>query len=163
MEIVAFPRVRAWRFRATLRQARRSRLWTSCLSLRAKTSCLEAINPETEEAIARFVSGGRNAIARKRLRGSNKSSVTCKTLSTPIEEGKLWILQTRSAKRTPQAALRFAIAFVKEGLITPSQALRRLNGLDLNALARKRLVDVHEPVARGTGASAGIAVGRRGL
>ena len=59
-----------------------------------------------------------------------------------IEDGKLWILQTRSAKRTPRAALRFAIDFVNEGLITPAQALRRLDGVDLDALARKRLVDV---------------------
>jgi len=77
-----------------------------------------------------------------------------------IEDRKLWILQTRAAKRTPQAALRFAVDFVREGLITPQQALRRLNGVAFDQLARKRLVDNGEPVARGTGASAGIAVGR---
>src|SRR6516225_3175543 len=77
-----------------------------------------------------------------------------------IEQGKLWILQTRAAKRTPQAALRFAIDFVKEGRITPSEGLRRLRGLDLNTLASERLVEVGEPVGRGTGASAGVAVGR---
>ena len=45
-----------------------------------------------------------------------------------LEDGKLWILQTRAAKRTPQAALRFAIDLVEEGLITPVDAVRRLNG-----------------------------------
>ena len=77
-----------------------------------------------------------------------------------IDDHKLWILQTRAAKRTPLAALRFAIDFVKEGLIAPAQALQRLDGLDLGAVVRKRLVDAGEPAARGTGASSGIAVGR---
>lgn len=116
-------------------------------------------NPETEEAIARSFPAVATQL-RETLARLEQEFGDVQDVEYTIEEGKLWILQTRSAKRTPQAALRFAIAFVKEGLITPSQALRRLNGLDLNALARKRLVDVHEPVARGTGASAGIAVGR---
>ena len=77
-----------------------------------------------------------------------------------IENGKLWLLQTRAAKRTPQAAVRFAIDFVKEGRITPARALQRLNGVDFAALVTKRLVDAGKPAARGTGASTGIAVGR---
>lgn len=77
-----------------------------------------------------------------------------------IEDGKLWILQTRAAKRSPQAALRFAIDFVRSGRIAPGEALRRLNGVDLNRLVNKRLVDVGRAVGVGTGASAGIAVGR---
>ena len=77
-----------------------------------------------------------------------------------IEDGKLWILQTRAAKRTPRAALRFAIDFVNQGLITPAQALRRINVVDLDALARKRLHDNRAPIACGIGASQGIAVGR---
>jgi pyruvate,orthophosphate dikinase len=116
-------------------------------------------NPETEEAIDRSVPAVatqlRETLARLEMEFDDVQDV-----EFTIEEGKLWFLQTRSAKRTPQAAIRFAIDFVKEGLITPSRALRRLNGLDLDKLARKRLVDVHEPVACGTGASAGIAVGR---
>jgi pyruvate,orthophosphate dikinase len=77
-----------------------------------------------------------------------------------IENGRLWILQTRSAKRTPRAALRFAIDFVREGRIRPAEAARRLHGLDLGSLAQTRLVGAPTPVARGIGASAGIAVGR---
>jgi len=77
-----------------------------------------------------------------------------------IEQGKLWILQTRAAKRTPQAALRFAIDLVGEGQITPSEALRRLDDVQLNNLTNKRLADVGEPILHGTAASAGIAVGR---
>jgi pyruvate,orthophosphate dikinase len=77
-----------------------------------------------------------------------------------IEESRLWILQTRTAKRTPQAALRFAIDFVDEGLISPEEALRRLDELDLDTLYRKTLVGAGPPVARGIGASLGVAVGR---
>ena len=77
-----------------------------------------------------------------------------------IEKGKLWLLQTRAAKRTPQAAVRFAIDFVNEDRITPAQALQRLDGIDLAALATQHLVDAGPAAARGTGASAGIAVGR---
>lgn len=77
-----------------------------------------------------------------------------------IEDGKLWLLQTRAAKRTPSAALRFAINFVREGIITPAQALRRLQGVDLESLAHKHLVGAPAPIARGVAASTGIAVGR---
>jgi pyruvate,orthophosphate dikinase len=77
-----------------------------------------------------------------------------------IERGKLWLLQTRAAKRTPLAALRFAIDFVREGLLAPAQGLRRLDGVELDKIARQRLSDVPPATARGTPASAGIAVGR---
>jgi pyruvate,orthophosphate dikinase len=116
-------------------------------------------NPETEEAITRSFPTVATQL-RETLARLEHAFDDVQDIEFTIEEGKLWFLQTRSAKRTPQAALRFAIDFVNEGLITPSRALRRLNGLDLHALARKRLVAVHEPAARGTGASAGITVGR---
>jgi pyruvate,orthophosphate dikinase len=76
-----------------------------------------------------------------------------------IEDGKLWILQTRSAKRTPRAALRIAIDLVHEGLITRQAALQRIAGIDLAALAQVSLVSADEPVTAGIGASGGIAVG----
>ena len=116
-------------------------------------------NPETEEAIARSVPAVATQL-RDVLTRLEQEFGDVQDVEFTIEEGKLWILQTRSAKRTPQAALRFAIAFVKEGLVTPSQALQHLEGLDLNALAHKRLINVPEPATHGTGASAGIAVGR---
>jgi pyruvate, orthophosphate dikinase len=77
-----------------------------------------------------------------------------------IERGKLWLLQTRAAKRTPLAALRFAVDFVREGLIAPVQALARLDGIALDKIARQYLTGVPAPAAHGTPASAGIAVGR---
>ena len=77
-----------------------------------------------------------------------------------IEDGKLWILQTRSAKRTPRAALRIAIDLVHEGLISRQEALDRMAGIDLAALVQTSLVAAHKPALSGIGASSGIAVGR---
>ncbi|QWG11166.1 pyruvate, phosphate dikinase [Bradyrhizobium sediminis] len=77
-----------------------------------------------------------------------------------IEDGKLWILQTRSAKRTPRAAIRIAIDLVNERLMTRSEALQRLDGIDLAALVQVSLASADDPVTAGIGASGGIAVGR---
>lgn len=77
-----------------------------------------------------------------------------------VEEGKLWILQTRAAKRTPRAALRIAIDLVHEGVITRQQARERIAGIDLAALAEASLILSQPPIAVGMGASGGIAAGR---
>jgi pyruvate, orthophosphate dikinase len=77
-----------------------------------------------------------------------------------IEDGKLWILQTRAAKRTPRAALRIAVDLVHEGLISRNEALDRLAEIDLGSLAETSLIAASKPVASGIGASGGIAVGR---
>ena len=77
-----------------------------------------------------------------------------------VEDGKLWILQTRAAKRTPRAALRIAIDLVHEGLISQQEALRRIADIDLASLVETSLVSTDRPAATGIGASGGIAVGR---
>jgi len=77
-----------------------------------------------------------------------------------VEDGKLWILQTRSAKRTPRAALKIAIDLVHEGRIGEGEALARIAELDLNALTLVQLQSAGQPAATGIGASGGIAVGR---
>ncbi|MCA9057457.1 MAG: pyruvate, phosphate dikinase, partial [Planctomycetaceae bacterium] len=53
-----------------------------------------------------------------------------------VERGKVWMLQTRNAKRTGFAAVRIAVDLVNEGLITPKEALqkRRIPADDLNQL-----------------------------
>jgi pyruvate,orthophosphate dikinase len=77
-----------------------------------------------------------------------------------VEDRKLWILQTRSAKRTPRAALKIAIDLVHEKLITPAQALERIADIDVDALVDVSLVSATRPAATGIGASGGIAAGR---
>ena len=51
-----------------------------------------------------------------------------------IQEGKLFMLQTRTGKRTGLAAIKMAVDMVKENLITPQEALKRIDGEQLNQL-----------------------------
>lgn len=82
-----------------------------------------------------------------------------------VEDGKLWLLQTRAAKRTPLAALRIAADLVKEGLIAPQAALARVADLDIAALQQRRLSNAGALRRLGTGivASLGVASGRVAL
>jgi pyruvate, orthophosphate dikinase len=77
-----------------------------------------------------------------------------------VEDGKLWMLQTRAAKRTPRAALKIAIDLVHEGLIDKTQALARIADIDLGSLVEVSLAAQQPPVLTGIAASGGIAVGR---
>ena len=79
-----------------------------------------------------------------------------------IERGKLWMLQTRVGKRTPEAALRIAAHMVDEGLIDLDEALRRVNGAQLASLMFPRFdTDAERTLlAVGMNASPGAAVGR---
>lgn len=115
--------------------------------------------PEPEDAIRR--SAPQAAVQlRETLVRLEREFADVQDVEFTIEDDKLWILQTRSAKRTPLAALKFAVALVKEKLISPQQALLRLNDIDLHTITHRRLADSVAPVARGIGASAGVAVGR---
>lgn len=51
-----------------------------------------------------------------------------------VEDGELFLLQTRTAKRTPWAALRITVDQVQEGLINQAAALERINPLDLDGI-----------------------------
>ena len=85
-------------------------------------------------------------------------------LEFTIERGKLYMLQTRSAKRTAAAAVRIAADLVDEGLITRDEALMRIEPAHVDQLLR----DQFDPTARGAAvriakglnASPGAAVGR---
>ena len=83
-------------------------------------------------------------------------------LEFTIEEGHLWMLQTRVGKRTAEAAVRIATDMIAEGLIDQDEALLRVSGHQLVALMFPRFApdpDRH-PVATGMNASPGAAVGR---
>ncbi|MFA5582904.1 MAG: pyruvate, phosphate dikinase, partial [Bacteriovoracaceae bacterium] len=79
-----------------------------------------------------------------------------------IENGKLWILQTRNAKRTVNAALKVAVDLVGEGLITKQEAVLRINPEDLNQLLHPRLDPKAKKILIATGlpASPGAASGQ---
>jgi len=81
-----------------------------------------------------------------------------------IEQGKLYLLQTRSGKRTTEAALRAAVEMVEEGLITKEEAVMRINPKSLDQLLHPNF-DITElknamPIANGLPASPGAATGK---
>ena len=115
--------------------------------------------PDTEETIVRSLPGIASELGDIMGRLEREFG-DVQDVEFTIEDGKLWILQTRSAKRTPRAALRIAIDLVHEELITRDEALDRIAGIDLAALAQVSMVSADDPVTAGIGASGGIAVGR---
>ena len=78
-----------------------------------------------------------------------------------VQEGRLYLLQSRGAKRTAWAALRIACEQVAEGLIDEPTALERLAGYDLNSIQLVRLAVAEgcRPIGMGVAASPGVAVG----
>jgi pyruvate, orthophosphate dikinase len=78
-----------------------------------------------------------------------------------IEEGRLYMLQTRNAKRPAQAAIRFAVDAVGEGLLTKAQAITTIEARSLHALLHPTFDPEarYEVVARGVAASPGAAKG----
>lgn len=79
-----------------------------------------------------------------------------------IEEGKLYLLQTRTGKRTAQAALKIAVDMVEEGMITKEEAILRIEPNQLNQLLHRR-IDPNakvEVIAKGLPASPGAAYGK---
>jgi pyruvate,orthophosphate dikinase len=78
-----------------------------------------------------------------------------------VERGKLWMLQTRSGKRTAKAALKMAVDMVEEGLIDEATAIRRVDPMALDQLLHPTL-DPKAPrdiLGKGLPASPGAASG----
>src|SRR2546427_9244340 len=82
-------------------------------------------------------------------------------LEFTIERGKLYMLQTRSAKRTGEAAVNIAVDMVKERLITKKEAVARVEPRQLEQLLFPRVDPAAHvtPLARGVPASPGAASG----
>src|SRR5204862_5884513 len=78
-----------------------------------------------------------------------------------VEDGTLFLLQTRSAKRTAAAALKAAVSMVDEGLITREEAVARIDPDTLDQLLHPRIDPSAEleVAARGLNASPGAACG----
>ena len=81
-----------------------------------------------------------------------------------IEDGKLYMLQTRTAKRTADAAIKIAVDLVEEGLITKKEALERIDPELLVQIMHKRInPDIknnEKVIAKGLAASPGAATGQ---
>lgn len=76
-----------------------------------------------------------------------------------IENGKLFFLQTRAAKRTPRAALRVLTDLVREGLLDPATALARVAEIDLERARLTRFASDARAIATAICASPGVASG----
>ena len=81
-----------------------------------------------------------------------------------IENGKLFMLQTRNGKRTAQAALKIAVDLVNEGMITKEEALLKVEPKQLDQLLHpnfdQKSLSEAKVVARGLAASPGAATGK---
>jgi pyruvate,orthophosphate dikinase len=78
-----------------------------------------------------------------------------------VEEGKLWMLQTRSGKRTAKAALRIAVELANEGLISKKDAVSRIDPASLDQLLHPTIDPAakRDVIATGLPASPGAASG----
>ncbi|MFH1240095.1 MAG: pyruvate, phosphate dikinase [Candidatus Diapherotrites archaeon] len=81
-----------------------------------------------------------------------------------IEQGKLYVLQTRNGKRTAHAAVKIAVDMHKEGLISKEDAILQVKAGQLDQLLHKQLDQeakkTAEVIAKGLPASPGAAVGK---
>ncbi|WP_196780964.1 pyruvate, phosphate dikinase [Nocardioides sambongensis] len=77
-----------------------------------------------------------------------------------VEAGRLWLLQTRSAKRSPLAAVRIAVDMVDEGVLTPSVARSRVDLAQVRSVAEAGAGPGQgDPIAVGVSACPGLATG----
>jgi pyruvate, orthophosphate dikinase len=83
-------------------------------------------------------------------------------LEFTVERGKLFMLQTRSAKRTAEAAVKIALDLVGEGLIDKRRAVSMVNAQSLDQLFHSRIDSTREVVVacKGLNASPGAAAGQ---
>jgi len=79
-----------------------------------------------------------------------------------VENGKLWMLQTRTGKRTAQAAIKIALDLVGDGTITEEEAVMKVDPTQLDQLLHKHIdPEAHiDVLVRGIAASPGAAVGK---
>src|SRR5208337_2594052 len=99
-------------------------------------------------------------VARELEEGARALEADCRDtqdMEFTVERGRLWFLQTRTAKRTPRAALKIAVALVEEGVIDRGEALLRTKDVDLDAARASRFAEPAESAAKAIVASPGVA------
>lgn len=84
-----------------------------------------------------------------------------------VQEGRLYLLQSRNGKRSARAAVRIALDLAEQGLIGRELALERLEDVDADSLTVRRVVAEHgeriDPIATAVSAVAGVASGEIAL
>ncbi len=83
-------------------------------------------------------------------------------LEFTVEDGRLYMLQTRTGKRTAAAALKIAVDMAREGVLTENEAVLRLEPSQLDQLLHPTIAPdaVRDVIVRGLPASPGAAVGK---
>ena len=118
-------------------------------------------NPEDLDGLARLMPEV-HAELLESLRKLERHYRDIQDVEYTVEEGRLFILQTRGAKRHALAAVRFAADAVAEGLMDREEALRKIDPGSLGALMHPSFdpADSPEELTRGVPASPGAAQGR---
>ncbi|MBM4390074.1 MAG: pyruvate, phosphate dikinase [Deltaproteobacteria bacterium] len=127
----------------------------------AGTHTPQPINGDTADTLEKFlpsVYGELDAVQRK-LESHYRDM---QDIEFTIEEGRLFMLQTRTGKRTPAAAVQIVVDLVDEGLIAEEEALKRVKAAELEMVLRPVLdpAAVKKRIAKGLDASPGAASGR---
>ena len=116
---------------------------------------LKTLEQRTPELYAQLIDG---AMSLEREEGDMQD------IEFTIERGKLYFLQSRAAKRSPEAAIRCAVEFADEGVISPETALSRVTAEQMASVLKPKLVEAQAQaatvLARGEPASPGIASGK---
>lgn len=98
--------------------------------------------------------------AARRLEASNRD---VQDIEFSVQEGTLYLLQTRKAARAPAAAVRIAVDLVNEGTISTDEALARISADQVRSLLMPRLAEgaaeAASLLAEGEGASPGVGIG----
>ncbi|MGE5747298.1 MAG: pyruvate, phosphate dikinase [Solirubrobacterales bacterium] len=117
-------------------------------------------NTQTLDEMARLVPGAHGEL-REALRTLESHYRDMQDVEFTVEEGRLYLLQTRNAKRPAQAAVRFAVDAVAEGLLDRADALGTIDAGKLDALLHPTFDPrrEYEVLARGVAASPGAARG----
>ncbi len=113
-------------------------------------------NPSMEEALPEVFAEFRDVAARLERHYRDMQDV-----EFTVEQGRLWMLQTRNGKRTAKAALKVAVDMAEEGLITREEAVSRIDPAALDQLLHPTISPdaVRTVIAKGLPASPGAAVG----
>ena len=113
-------------------------------------------NPSMEEALPTVFAEFRDVAARLERHYRDMQDV-----EFTVEQGRLWMLQTRNGKRTAKAALKVAVDMAGEGLITQAEAVGRIDPSALDQLLHPTISPdaVRTVIAKGLPASPGAAVG----
>jgi pyruvate,orthophosphate dikinase len=113
-------------------------------------------NPSMEEALPEVFAEFREVAARLERHYRDMQDV-----EFTVEQGRLWMLQTRNGKRTAKAALKVAVDMAGEGLISKEEAVSRIDPGALDQLLHPTISPdaVRTVIAKGLPASPGAAVG----